>query len=42
MAVEDIPETGLHMEIEAPAEVRAALAKLAGLNDLPQLKAAST
>ena len=39
VVAEDIPETGRHIEIEAPAEVRAALSKLAGLNDLTQLKA---
>jgi hypothetical protein len=39
VAVEEIPETGLHMDIEASAEVRAAVAKLAGLRDLPQLAA---
>lgn len=38
--VANIPDTGLHMEIEAPAEVRAALATLAGLRELPQLAAA--
>lgn len=40
VAVEDIPDTGLHMEIEAPAAVRAELAKLAALRELPQLSAA--
>lgn len=39
LAVEDIPDTGLHMEIEAPVAVRAELAKLAGVRDLPQLLA---
>ena len=37
--VDDIAETGLHMEIEAPAESRAAIAKLAALRELPQLSA---
>jgi uncharacterized metal-binding protein YceD (DUF177 family) len=37
--VEDIAETGLHMEIEAPAEARAAIAKLADLRALPRLTA---
>lgn len=37
VAVEDIPDTGLHVEIEAPAAVRAELAKLAAVRDLPQL-----
>ncbi len=40
VAVEDIPDTGLHIEIEAPAEIRAAVAELASLRDLPQLSAA--
>jgi hypothetical protein len=39
VAVEDIPDTGLHMKIEAPAAVRAELAKLAAVRDLPQLSA---
>lgn len=39
MAVDDVPETGLHIEVEAPAEVRAQLAKLANLRDLPRLSA---
>jgi hypothetical protein len=40
VALDDIPETGLHLEIEAPAEARAALARLAELRELPELKAA--
>jgi uncharacterized metal-binding protein YceD (DUF177 family) len=39
VAVDDIPETGLHIEAEAPAEVRAQLVKLAKLRDLPRLSA---
>jgi uncharacterized metal-binding protein YceD (DUF177 family) len=39
VAVEDIPDTGLHLEIEAPAAVRAELAKVAAVEDLPQLSA---
>jgi len=39
VAVEDIPETGLHLELEAPEAVRAALAPAAGLRALPVLKA---
>ncbi len=39
VAVEDVPETGLHMEIEASEPVRAAIAKLAGLRELPRLAA---
>jgi uncharacterized metal-binding protein YceD (DUF177 family) len=37
--VSDIPETGLHMEIEAPEAVRAEAAELAGLRNLPRLSA---
>lgn len=37
VAVEDIPETGLHMEIEAPPAARAQLAELAGLRQLSRL-----
>jgi uncharacterized metal-binding protein YceD (DUF177 family) len=39
VTVENIPDTGLHMEIEAPAAVRAAVAELAAVRDLPQLSA---
>jgi uncharacterized metal-binding protein YceD (DUF177 family) len=39
VAVEDVPETGLHKEIEAPEPLRAGIAKLAGLRDLPRLTA---
>lgn len=39
VAVEDIPDTGLHIEIEAPAATRAALAEFAGVRELPQLAA---
>ncbi len=39
MAVEDIPDTGLHIEIDAPAAARAAAAELAGLRELPLLSA---
>ena len=39
LAVDDLPETGLHRAIEASAEVRAELAELAGLRELPQLSA---
>lgn len=39
VAVEDIPETGLHVELEAPEAVRALLAPRAGLRSLPELKA---
>lgn len=39
VAVEDIPESGLHLEIEAPDAVREAIAKLAGLREVKQLAA---
>ena len=39
VAVDDIPESGLHMEIEAPSAVRAEVAELAGVRDLPHLSA---
>jgi len=39
VTVEEIPDTGLHIEIEAPAATRAALAELAAVRELPQLAA---
>jgi len=39
VAVEDIPDTGLHMEIEAPAATRATVAELAAVRALPRLSA---
>lgn len=39
ISVEDIPETGAHVEIEAPDAARADLAKIAGLRGLPHLSA---
>ncbi len=39
VAVDDIPETGLHVEIDAPDTVRAELAALAGLRELARLSA---
>jgi len=39
VAVDDVAETGLHMEIEAPAEARAGIAAVAGLRDLSLLTA---
>jgi uncharacterized metal-binding protein YceD (DUF177 family) len=39
VAVDDIADTGLHIEAEAPAEVRAQLVKLANLRDLPHFSA---
>ena len=40
VAVETIADTGLHMDIEAPAEARAHIAEIAGLRGLPRLSAA--
>jgi uncharacterized metal-binding protein YceD (DUF177 family) len=37
--LEDIPETGERFDLEADAGVRAAVAKVAGLRDLPRLQA---
>jgi len=39
VAVGNIPDSGLHMDIEAPPEARAAVAALAGLRELPALSA---
>ena len=39
VAVEDIPDTGLHIELDAPAEARVDVAKLAAVRDLPRLSA---
>ena len=39
VAVDDIPETGLNVEIDAPDTVRAELAALAGLRELARLSA---
>jgi hypothetical protein len=39
LAVEDVAEDGSHFELAANAEVRAAVAKLAGLRDLPRFEA---
>jgi hypothetical protein len=39
VAVEDIPDTGTHVEIEAPESARADLAKMAGLRALSDLSA---
>jgi len=35
----EVPETGRHLDLVADASVRAAIAKLAGLTDLPRLEA---
>lgn len=39
VTVNDIPETGLHMEIEAPDDVRTAVAKLANVANIIRLSA---
>jgi len=39
VTLEDIPETGERFELEADAAVRAAVAKVAGLRELPRLQA---
>jgi Large ribosomal RNA subunit accumulation protein YceD len=37
--LDEIPETGLHLDIEADAAVRTAVAAAAGVNEVPQLTA---
>ena len=39
VAVEDVPETGKHMTLVADAETRLAIARMAGLRELPRLEA---
>jgi hypothetical protein len=39
VAVEDVPETGLRLEVAAPSAVRAQIATLAAVRDLPELSA---
>lgn len=39
VARQDVPEEGLHVNLEGDQAVRAALAKTAGLRDLPRLQA---
>jgi uncharacterized metal-binding protein YceD (DUF177 family) len=39
LAVSDVPETGRQIDLVAEGPVRAAMAKLAGLRDLPRLEA---
>ena len=39
VAVEDVPETGEHFELTADSQTRAAIAKVAGLRELPRLEA---
>ena len=40
VAVDEIQDSGLHMDLEAAPETRAALAALAGVREVPQLAAA--
>lgn len=37
--LDEVPETGLHLDLEADATVRAAVATASGVNDIPQLMA---
>ena len=37
--LDEVPETGLHLDLEADAAVRAAVATAAGVNEVPQLTA---
>lgn len=39
MALEDIPETGMHLEIDAPESARSEIVPLAGVRELPRLSA---
>jgi cytochrome b pre-mRNA-processing protein 3 len=39
VALEDVPETGQHFDLTADARVRAAVAKVAGLRELPRFEA---
>ena len=39
VALEDVPDTGERFELVADPEIRAAVARLAGLRDLPRLEA---
>lgn len=39
ISVEDVPETGLHVDLQADEATRAALAQASGLRDLPRLEA---
>ncbi len=39
VAVEEVPETGQHFDLVADAPVRAAVARMAGLRDLPRFEA---
>jgi uncharacterized metal-binding protein YceD (DUF177 family) len=40
LAIHEVPETGRHVELSADNNVRTAIAKAAGLRDLPRLTAA--
>ena len=39
VAIQDIPETGLHLDLQPPEAVRGELTKFAGLRDLPRVSA---
>jgi hypothetical protein len=39
IAVDDVPESGEHFDLTADSQTRTAIAKLAGLRDLPRLEA---
>jgi uncharacterized metal-binding protein YceD (DUF177 family) len=39
VALEDVPESGQHFDLDADAGIRNAVAKIAGLRDLPRLQA---
>jgi len=39
VALEDIPETGMHLEIDAPEPARSEIVPLAGVRELPRLSA---
>lgn len=39
VAVEDVPEVGEHFDLTADSQTRMAIAKMAGLRDLPRLEA---
>ena len=39
VAFDDVPETGQHLDLVASAELRAGVARMAGLRDLPRLQA---
>jgi uncharacterized protein DUF177 involved in 23S rRNA accumulation len=39
IALDDVPEEGKHFDLAADAEIRAAVARMVGLRDLPRLEA---